>query len=116
MIGGSKKTTQLHFLTKGITPLIQTELYQQLIRQADINIKQGFSSINRKNIARTNWYLASDHAIFYRAKIPFIYFGVGVHKNYHSPNDNFENINTTFYLSATTSIYQQLLYIDKHLP
>ena len=56
--------------------------------------------------------MASDHGVFSRAGIPFIYFGVGTHKNYHSEFDDYDNINKNFYLSAINIIFQQLTYLD----
>jgi hypothetical protein len=56
--------------------------------------------------------MASDHGVFSKVGIPFIYFGVGTHKNYHSEFDDYVNINQTFYLAALNIIYQQLSYLD----
>ena len=51
-----------------------------------------------------NWTSSSDHAAFYDAKIPFVYFGVADHKDYHKPTDDFENINQTFFKDAVQII------------
>jgi hypothetical protein len=37
-------------------------------------------------------------------KIPFIYFGVEDHKDYHKPTDDFANINQEFYVRAVETI------------
>ncbi|MCP4322428.1 MAG: hypothetical protein GY787_11390, partial [Alteromonadales bacterium] len=50
--------------------------------------------------------------IFSRAGIPFIYFGVGTHKNYHTVNDDFENVNRLFFLSSIDTILEQIVYLD----
>ncbi len=57
--------------------------------------------------------MASDHGVFNKAGIPFIYFGVGTHKNYHTEFDTYGNINQKFYLAAIDAIFEQLIYVDK---
>lgn len=113
MIAGSSRTKKLHFISKGLDPIINTKYYQALLQQTNITVKKGFRTYKRTSTTRTNWNLASDHAIFYRANIPFIYFGVGDHKNYHTENDIYEQVNLPFYYSATQYIYQQLLFFDQ---
>ncbi len=56
--------------------------------------------------------MASDHGIFSKAGIPFIYFGVGTHKNYHRESDDYGNINQPFFVAATEAIFQQLIFLD----
>lgn len=51
-----------------------------------------------------NWTYSSDHAAFHKAKIPFIYFGVADHKDYHKPTDDFENIDQQFFKDAVQTI------------
>lgn len=63
-----------------------------------------------------NWTTQSDHVAFHRAKIPFIYFGVEDHKDYHKPTDDFENINPTFYVHAVETILDALKSFDSNLP
>lgn len=53
---------------------------------------------------KQNWTFSSDHGPFHRAKIPFIYFGVEDHEDYHKPTDDFEKIQPQFYINAVTAI------------
>lgn len=62
--------------------------------------------------AYDDWTLQSDHAVFHLEKIPFIYFGVDNHKDYHTPNDDFANIDPTFYVKAVETIIETLKIID----
>ena len=55
-------------------------------------------------IGHKEWTTMSDHAGFHKAGIPFIYFGVEDHKDYHKPTDDFENIHPTFYTDAVQTI------------
>lgn len=60
-----------------------------------------------------NWTYSSDHANFYKKNIPFLYFGVEDHKDYHEPTDDFENIQPKFYVEAVNSIISVFDKIDK---
>lgn len=62
-----------------------------------------------------NWTFSSDHGPFHRAKIPFIYFGVEDHKDYHQPTDDFELINPETYQACVKLIIQAAEKIDKGL-
>lgn len=61
-----------------------------------------------------NWTMSSDHGPFHRAGIPFIYFGVEDHPNYHNPTDIFENINPGFYTDAVETIIYAIEAFDNN--
>lgn len=61
---------------------------------------------------RDDWTLQSDHAAFHRKGIPFIYFGVEDHSDYHTPNDTFENIHPAFFHNAVLTILEVLENFD----
>jgi hypothetical protein len=67
------------------------------------------------NKALDDWTRSSDHRIFHDLGIPFIYFGVEDHEDYHRPTDTFENINQEFYVEATKLIIQSIAAYDSHL-
>ena len=60
---------------------------------------------------KQNWVYSGDHAPFNENGIPFLYFGVEDHKDYHRPTDDFENIHPNFYTKSVytiISIFQEL--------
>lgn len=59
-----------------------------------------------------NWTNSSDHAAFHKANIPFIYFGVADHEDYHKPTDDFEKIDNQFYQDAVETIIQVFTKFD----
>ncbi len=62
-----------------------------------------------------NWTNSSDHAAFHKADIPFIYFGVVDHEDYHKPTDDFEKIDQQFYkdtVQTIITVFEQLDSID----
>jgi Zn-dependent M28 family amino/carboxypeptidase len=56
---------------------------------------------------KQDWTYSSDHAPFHMKKIPFLYFGVEDHEDYHKPTDDYENIHPDFY----TNVVQMLLLV-----
>ena len=122
MIAGDHKTRRLRYISKGMDSLLDEGAFDKwsvLRNTGEVQLKKGFKSGSR-NISRgrsvvnnrVRWRAASDHYVFYKAQIPFIYFGVGTHKNYHTGNDDFNGINQEFYLGATASICRQLYLLD----
>lgn len=121
MIAGSKKTKKLRFLSKDLLKILSSQQRDELNQlqtyfkdNSNAQLTAGFRRIKSvgSNVNRANWLMASDHGVFSKAGIPFIYFGVGTHKNYHSELDDFDNINKHLYLAAINVIFQQLVYID----
>jgi Zn-dependent M28 family amino/carboxypeptidase len=51
-----------------------------------------------------DWTGASDHAAFHAHGIPFLYFGVEDHADYHRESDDAERIQAGFLVSATRTI------------
>ncbi len=68
---------------------------------------------DRPEQGRDDWTFQSDPGAFHREKIPFIYFGVEDHKDYHKPTDDFVNIHPEFYVRAVETILDVLREIDK---
>ena len=59
-----------------------------------------------------DWTYSSDHASFYKKDIPFLYFGVEDHKDYHTPTDDYENIQPEFYKEAVHVIISVFNKVD----
>ncbi|WP_298531290.1 M28 family peptidase [uncultured Algibacter sp.] len=59
-----------------------------------------------------NWIYSSDHASFHKKGMPFLYFGVEDHKDYHEPTDTFENIQPDFYVDAVKTILSVFKKVD----
>ena len=83
------------------------ELLNNFKNPTNTKIVQGHDGSDRKE----DWTHASDHAPFYKAKIPFLYFGNEDHKGYHKPSDDFEKITPDFYKNSVKiilSIFEEL--------
>ena len=60
-----------------------------------------------------NWTYSSDHAEFFKADIPFIYFGVADHEDYHKPTDDFDKIDQLFFKNAVQTVFNIFKEIDQ---
>jgi Zn-dependent M28 family amino/carboxypeptidase len=63
-----------------------------------------------------DWTFDSDHGPFHSAGIPFVYFGVEDHKDYHQPTDDPDTITPAFFGRAVGTIYRVLRALDARLP
>lgn len=63
-----------------------------------------------------DWTNASDHGAFHAVGIPFLYFGVEDHEDYHRPSDEFEGADPEFFVGAVETILDVILELDRRLP
>lgn len=118
MIAGSKNTKQLHYIDNRLEKILSQDNIkhlQELPSSSLIKLKRGFKRDSYSGINRTNWTSASDHGPFNSKHIPFIYFGVGIHDNYHTTHDDFKNVNLEFYIQACQSIFEYLNFFDENI-
>lgn len=59
-----------------------------------------------------DWTNQSDHFPFHQNSIPYLYFGVEDHEDYHRPGDTFEKINKRFYYQVGTMITAVTALLD----
>jgi Zn-dependent M28 family amino/carboxypeptidase len=85
------------------------QLILNIKTDGDIKLIAGHDGADHKE----NWTYSSDHASFHQKNIPFLYFGVTDHKDYHEPTDDFENIQPQFYIEAVKTIIAVFKNIDK---
>lgn len=62
--------------------------------------------------AGDDWTMASDHGAFHAEGIPFLYFGVEDHPDYHQPTDTFENIDQSFFVRAVRTVLDAVAEAD----
>ncbi len=67
---------------------------------------------DRPELKTDDWTTQSDHRIFHQNNIPFIYFGVEDHDDYHKPTDDFDRIQPQFYINAVETILMAVKSID----
>lgn len=62
-----------------------------------------------------NWTGSSDHGPFHSKGIPFVYFGVEDHPDYHRATDEIEGIDPEFFLNSVRTILASVLALDRAL-
>ncbi len=63
-----------------------------------------------------DWTSASDHGAFHAIGIPFVYFGVEDHPDYHRPTDDFERVDPREFVDAVRTILAAVRALDRSLP
>lgn len=86
-------------------------IVSRVAENAPVRIEMGFD----QGEAREDWTLLSDHAVFFRAGIPHVYFGVEDHPDYHKPTDDFENIDQDWFLKSVDSVIMMAIAMDAQL-
>lgn len=64
---------------------------------------------------REDWTMQSDQGPFAQENIPFVYFGVEDHADYHKPTDTFDKIDQNFYHGSVMTILRSIIQLDKNL-
>ncbi len=63
-----------------------------------------------------DWTDSSDHGPFHDAGVPFLYFGVEDHADYHQPGDTFEHIQPAFFTRVANLLVDVAATADATLP
>jgi len=92
------------------TPALRPVL-DSLATVAPVHLRFGH---DRAGVAgQQDWTNDSDHGPFHAAGIPFIYFGVEDHKDYHQPTDDPETITPAFFGRAVGTMLAALRRLDR---
>src|SRR5690554_1923757 len=88
------------------------EILEKSAEDAEIQLRFGHDT---PGTGRDDWTNASDHAAFHEKGIPFIYFGVEDHEDYHKATDTYENVDHDFYYQAVNLIIRSVRDLDESL-
>lgn len=84
--------------------------------RAAVRILFGHDRPDSRSRGLEDWTRSSDHAAFHEAGIPFVYFGVEDHADYHKPTDNPDRIDPRFFGDVADMIVEALRTFDARLP
>ena len=96
--------------------VVGTNLYTQLQPAIEgLELPENFKlSVGHDGLdGKQSWVSSSDHGPFHKEKIPFLYFGVEDHKDYHKPTDDFESIQPEFYEKAVIAVITVFEKLDE---
>lgn len=87
---------------------VMKPIVEGLVPDAPVTLKMGFDT----GTGRNNWISQSDQGAFHAQGIPFVYFGVEDHPDYHEPGDDPEKVNAGWYSNATRTIAAFVTRLD----
>ena len=86
---------------------------EEVARRAPITVLFGHDKPVTVAGGVEDWTNQSDHGPFHAAKIPFVYFGVEDHADYHKPTDTADKINRGFFVDVAETILDSVLALDR---
>ncbi len=93
----------------GATPYPRMRpILESLVPDAAVSLRLGHDSGG----GQYDWTRQSDQGAFHAVGIPFVYFGVEDHPDYHKPTDDFERIQPGFYVRAVRTIAEFVYRLD----
>src|ERR1043166_3011980 len=93
------------------TPALRP-LLEQLAARARVRLLLGH---DRPEQGHDDWTNQSDQYAFEKAGLPWVYFGVEDHKDYHKPSDKFDSITPAFFVHAVETLLDALKTLDANL-
>ena len=95
------------------TPALRPIL-EDVRRQSAVAVEFGHDRPNRRKGSAEDWTDLSDHGAFHRRGIPFVYFGVEDHADYHEPTDTADRIDPAFFGAVADTIVESIRALDAH--
>jgi Zn-dependent M28 family amino/carboxypeptidase len=92
--------------TPSLVPVVQ-----RLARHAAVRLRMGHDR-PAWQAAGEDWTSSSDHGPFHDAGIPFLYYGVEDHPDYHQPGDLPERVQPDFLRGVAELVIETLLAVD----
>ena len=86
---------------------------EEVARRAPITVLFGHDKPVAVAGGVEDWTDQSDHGAFHAEKIPFVYFGVEDHADYHKPTDTADKIDRGFFVDVAETILDSVLALDK---
>ncbi|WP_282775163.1 M20/M25/M40 family metallo-hydrolase [Phaeodactylibacter xiamenensis] len=109
MIGRNAKE-QIYICGAGHYPKLRAPL-DRIAKDATIQV--GFGHESPTPTRSDDWTYASDHGEFHKKNIPFLYFGVEDHEDYHQPTDDADRIMPVFYTAVAEVIRKAILHFAR---
>jgi Zn-dependent M28 family amino/carboxypeptidase len=94
----------------------QTPILLDVQRRASVRILFGHDRPGSAGRGLEDWTRSSDHWAFHEAGIPFVYFGVEDHPDYHKPTDTADRIDPRFFGDTADMIVEAMRTFDRSLP
>jgi len=103
---------ELYAAGAGPSPALRPIL-EAVAKSAPVSLKLGHDT--DINGPRDNWTNQSDHYAFAEKGVPWVYFGVEDHPEYHQATDEFATIPQDFYRRSVATVIQATLALESAL-
>jgi hypothetical protein len=90
-------------------------LLREVQRRSSVKILFGHDRPAAAAGGLEDWTHSSDHGAFHDAGVPFVYFGVEDHRDYHKPTDTADRIDPRFFGDAADMIVEAIRTFDARL-
>ena len=90
-------------------------ILQHVQRRAAVRILFGHDRPIHRAGSVDDWTTQSDHGVFHEAGVPFVYFGVEDHADYHQPTDTADKIDPRFFRDAADMILEAVRTFDERI-
>jgi hypothetical protein len=107
-------TREIYIAGTGYHPPLRQAL-EEVAKRSEVTVRFGHDGADGKK-GRDDWTTQSDHAAFHAAGIPFLYFGVEDHPDYHKPTDTIDKVSAAFFLQVAATVYDAVNTLDRSLP
>jgi len=87
-------------------------LLDSTVRVAPVTLKLGHDSGGGQD----DWTSQSDHGAFHAKGIPWVYFGVEDHPDYHKPSDTADKVPASFFFRSVTTVAEFVRRLDAAPP
>ena len=107
-------SNQIYVAGTSYSPAL-TPLVARAASRSTVGVKLGHDRSQLVAGSVEDWTDASDHGPFHEAGVPFLYFGVEDHADYHAPSDTFEHINQGFFTGVANLLVDVAASVDAGL-
>jgi Zn-dependent M28 family amino/carboxypeptidase len=101
------------YVSGGSTQPAVKPILETLAKAAPITLKLGHDTDAEGK--DNNWTNQSDHYAFQQKGLPWVYFGVEDHPEYHKPTDDFATVPQDFFVKAATTVVSAVRAFDAGL-
>ncbi len=110
MVGHSERG-ELYAAGTYHTPALRPAL-ERVAAAAPVKLLLGH---DRPEQGHDDWTNQSDQFAFHKAGVPFVYFGVEDHKDYHKPTDDLDTLTRDFFVGAAETVLNAVSALDADL-
>ena len=90
-------------------------IIDEVQRQSAVKILFGHDRPKTSGTAEDDWTMQSDHGAFHQAQLPFVYFGVEDHPDYHQPTDTADRIDPAFFSRVVEMLIDAVVTFDQRM-